>query len=133
MKFFSSLGLPEIAFIILIAIIILGPEETVKAGRMLGKFMRNVVTSNWWRGLQETLTEIKHIPYKLMHEAHLEELGELKEEIEKLKKAPNEIKLGHKSLSEIQNELGTSAWRGNFQYQPPPSNQEKTAAPDTEK
>ncbi|OQX61815.1 MAG: hypothetical protein B5M51_07090 [Anaerolinea sp. 4484_236] len=132
MKLFSSLGLPEIGFIILISIIVLGPEQTVKTGKTLGKFMRNIITSNWWLGLQETLTEIKHIPYKLMHEAHLEELAELKKEVEELKNMPNEPKLGLKSLNEIQNELGTSAWRGSFQYQTPPPSQEKSTAPDTE-
>jgi len=112
MKLFSSLGSLEIIFVLLIGFIILGPKEIVKAGRKLGKFLHTARTSKWWRGYQETITEIKHLPSKLMHEAQLEEFD--------FSEAQDKLNSEDKSISEIQNELGTSTWRGNFQYQAPP-------------
>lgn len=143
MRLFSSLGPLEIIFIVLIGIIVLGPEDTVKAGKTLGKFMSNVVTSQWWRNLQESITEFKNLPYKLMREANIEELKELealKKDIEDLKKIPNEFILENKTLNELKNELeedlsplDTSSWRGYFQYQTPQSQKDTPTTPDTEK
>lgn len=130
MKLFNSLGLIEIVFVLIIGIIVLGPEETVKLGGKLGKLMRNVVTSKWWRSLQDSLNELKHLPYKLMREAQLEELGEELKELEQMTREKtnlNREKIDHlqkdlqDKVGQLQDELGPSAWRGDFNPQPPSS------------
>lgn len=136
MKLFSSLGLTEIIFVLIIGIIVLGPEETVKLGGKLGKLMRNVVTSNWWRSFQDTLSELKYLPYKLMREAQLEELGEELKDLERQAKnhtspdlkIPADLPKSKQDKGEqLQNELASSAWSGNLQpHSPPPPPQENT-------
>lgn len=138
MKLFSSLGPLEIIFVILIGIIVLGPKETAKLGGKLGKLMRNVATSDWWRGTQDIFDEIKYLPHKLMREAQLEELGE---ELKKMgQQAQNGLHLSQKTpgevqgqTGEIQNELGPSAWRGDFQsHIPSPPAPKKNISPELE-
>jgi Sec-independent protein translocase protein TatA len=60
-------------FIILIAMIILGPNDMVKASRTIGKFLRKLVTSPTWGAIQQTSREIRYLPNKLMREAGLDE------------------------------------------------------------
>ena len=68
-----GIGPLELLFILIITIIVLGPKDMVKAGRSMGKFMHQIVTSSTWQIIQDTSKEIKNIPTKLMREASLEE------------------------------------------------------------
>jgi len=71
---FLGVGVPEFLFILIIALIVLGPRDMVKAGRTLGRFMRKIVTSPSWRTVQQASNEIRTLPNKLMREAGLEEI-----------------------------------------------------------
>jgi hypothetical protein len=46
----------------------------VKAGRTLGRFMRQVVTSDTWRTIQQASKELRAIPTRLIREAGIEDL-----------------------------------------------------------
>lgn len=70
-----GIGPLELIFILLIALIILGPGDMVKAGRTLGRFMRKIVTSPEWRTVQKASRELKYLPNRLMREATLEDLS----------------------------------------------------------
>jgi sec-independent protein translocase protein TatB len=69
-----GIGPLELIFILIIALIILGPGDMVKAGRTLGRFMRKVVTSPEWRTVQKASRELKYLPNRLMREASLEDV-----------------------------------------------------------
>jgi sec-independent protein translocase protein TatB len=69
-----GIGPLELFFILVIALIILGPKDMAKAGRTLGRFMRKVVTSQEWRTVQKASREFKNLPNRLMREASLEDL-----------------------------------------------------------
>lgn len=71
---FLGIGPLELFFIILIALIVLGPKDMVKAGRTLGRFMRQIVTSESWRTIQQASRELRTLPNKLMREAGIEDL-----------------------------------------------------------
>ena len=68
-----GIGPLELLFIIIIALIVLGPSDMVKAGRTIGKFLRQVVTSPTWRAVTRTSDELKTLPNKLIRDAGLEE------------------------------------------------------------
>jgi sec-independent protein translocase protein TatB len=68
-----GIGPLELFFIILIALIVLGPKDMVKAGRSIGRTMRKIVTSENWRTIQQASHEIRNIPTRLMREAGLED------------------------------------------------------------
>ena len=78
---FLGIGPSELLFIVIIALIILGPRDMQKAGRNLGKWMRRIVTSDGWRLFQQTSREIQTFPNRLMREAALDELKEMQKDI----------------------------------------------------
>lgn len=68
-----GIGPLELVFILIIALIIFGPNDIVRAGKTLGRFMRKVVTSEGWRAFQQASKGMRDIPTTLMREAGLEE------------------------------------------------------------
>ncbi len=76
---FLGIGPSELVFILIIALLVLGPKDMQKAGRTLGKWLRKVVTSDGWKLFQQTSREIQTLPNRLMREAALDELKELKD------------------------------------------------------
>jgi sec-independent protein translocase protein TatB len=77
---FLGVGPQELIFIFIIALIILGPKDMQKAGRTIGKWMRDIVTSDGWKIFQQTSREIRTLPTRLMREAN-EEMGKLDSDI----------------------------------------------------
>jgi Sec-independent protein translocase protein TatA len=69
-----GIGPLELLFIFLIALIVLGPKDMVKAGRTIGTFLRKMMTSSTWRTVQQASKEIRVLPNRLMREAGLDEL-----------------------------------------------------------
>jgi Sec-independent protein translocase protein TatA len=79
-----GIGPLELLFIFIIALIVLGPSDMVKAGRTIGKFLRQVVTSPTWRAVTRTSNELRTLPNKLIRDAGLEEdLKEIQEATQK--------------------------------------------------
>ncbi|MGB9639456.1 MAG: Sec-independent protein translocase subunit TatA/TatB [Anaerolineales bacterium] len=68
-----GIGPLELFFIILIALIVLGPSDMVKTGRMIGRFLNKLIHSPTWKTIQRATQEIKQLPTTLMREANLEE------------------------------------------------------------
>lgn len=68
-----GIGPLELLLILIIALIVLGPSDMVKAGRTVGKFLRQVVTSPTWHAVTKTSQELRNLPNKLMRDAGLEE------------------------------------------------------------
>jgi sec-independent protein translocase protein TatB len=75
-----GIGISELIFVVIIALIVLGPKDMEKTGRTIGKWMRSVITSDSWRIFQQTSREIRTLPTKLMREAN-EELGKVRQDI----------------------------------------------------
>jgi sec-independent protein translocase protein TatB len=85
---FLGIGPSELAFIVIIALIVLGPKDMQKAGRTLGKWLRKVVTSDGWKLFQQTSREIQTLPNRLMREAALDEFKDLQKELKQPPEAP---------------------------------------------
>jgi sec-independent protein translocase protein TatB len=76
-----GIGPLELLFIMIIALVVLGPRDMVKAGRSIGRFLRKTILSPTWLKMQR---EIRNIPYQMMREAGLEEEDlRIKADIEK--------------------------------------------------
>ncbi len=69
-----GIGPTELVFIILIALIVLGPKDMEKTGRTIGRWLRDMTTSDGWRAFRDTSREIRNLPNRLMREANLEDL-----------------------------------------------------------
>ncbi len=110
---FLGVGPLEIIFILIIALIVLGPKDMVATGRTIGKFLRTLVKSQTWQTVQQTSREIRYLPNKLMREAGLEEQAEelksIGKEVEELSKVKTSLTQDiNRSGKEITQDL--SAW-----------------------
>lgn len=78
-----GIGASELLFILIIAIIFLGPKDMQKAGRTIGRWLNYFVRSDSWKALQRASQEIRRLPTHLMREANLDaaELREMDQEI----------------------------------------------------
>jgi Sec-independent protein translocase protein TatA len=78
---FLGVGPAELGFIVLLALILLGPKDMIKAGQTIGRTLRKFVMSPTWQAMRTTGKEIQELPTKLMREAGLEELKEMEKEV----------------------------------------------------
>ena len=77
-----GIGAPELVFVIIIALIVLGPKDMQKAGRTIGRWLNQVVQSDGWKAFQQTSRELRNLPNNLMREANME-LAETERELRK--------------------------------------------------
>ena len=69
-----GIGPLEVLLIIIIALIVLGPDEMVKAGTSVGKFIRNIRRSETWQGFQRMSRSLKTLPEDLARHSGLEDI-----------------------------------------------------------
>jgi sec-independent protein translocase protein TatB len=79
-----GIGPLELLFILLIALIVLGPRDMAKAGKSLGRFLRKIVTSPEWRTVQKASRELRYLPNRLMREAAMEDISKDLSDINKI-------------------------------------------------
>ena len=77
-----GIGAPELVFIVIIALIVLGPKDMQKTGRTIGRWLNQLVRSDGWKAFQQTSREIRNLPTNLMREANLE-MAEMEKELRK--------------------------------------------------
>ena len=83
-----NIGPLELVFILLIMLIVLGPEDMIKTGRSIAKGISKLIRSPIWKSLISTSQEIRELPRKFIREAGLEESAE---ELKKLKDLPKDV------------------------------------------
>lgn len=83
-----GIGMPELIFIIIIALLVLGPKDMEKAGRTIGRFLRNLVTSDGWKLFQQTSRDLRTLPNRLMREAN-DELDLVNRELKNAASTPD--------------------------------------------
>ena len=67
-----GIGPSELVFIIIIALIVLGPKDMQKAGKTIGRWLNDLVRSDGWKAFQQTSREVRNLPTKLMRDANME-------------------------------------------------------------
>lgn len=77
-----GIGALEILFILIIALIFIGPKDIGKHARSAGRFLNRFYRSDTWRLVQETSRNLRSLPNRLAREAALEELEEIKRSLE---------------------------------------------------
>jgi sec-independent protein translocase protein TatB len=69
-----GIGPLELLFIVLIALIVLGPKDMVKAGKTIGRTLRTIVSSDTWRIVNQASREVRNLPNRLIREAGIDDL-----------------------------------------------------------
>ena len=75
-----GIGASELIFLLIIAIIVLGPKDMQRAGRTIGRWLNQLVRSDSWKVFQRTSAELRNLPRNLMRDANTE-LQEVDREI----------------------------------------------------
>ena len=114
-----GIGPTELVFIILIALILLGPKEMEKTGRTIGRFLRDLTKSDSWRTFRDTSRELRNLPNRLMREANLEDLEK------------DVGKIG-KEIEESANVKGFGNWGNPSSSKPKPTQSKPASAEATE-
>lgn len=78
-----GIGPLELLFILLIALIVVGPKDLGRVGRTLGRTLNRIYRSDSWRVLNEASRTIRTLPNRLAREAALEELDAVKKDVDK--------------------------------------------------
>jgi Sec-independent protein translocase protein TatA len=78
-----GVGWQEFIFILIIALIVLGPNDMRKAGGTIGRWLNQIVKSDGWKAFQQTTREIQNLPRNLMRQANME-MQEMQKDINKV-------------------------------------------------
>jgi len=85
-----GIGPLELIFIVIIMILVLGPQQMVVTARKAGALIRKIVKSPMWSTIMDTSREIREIPTKLVREAGLdEEIKEIRSTAQSVKDLKN--------------------------------------------
>ena len=68
-----NIGPLELIFILVIALIVLGPEEMVNTARKISNGIVKLIRSPLWASLMDTTQEIRSLPRKFLRESGLDE------------------------------------------------------------
>ncbi len=86
-----GIGPLEFLLIIIIMLLVLGPEEMLKTARKVGTFIRQLVRSPMWGDVMDTSREIRNLPTRIIQETGLEEdISEIKKVAQAPKQMMNE-------------------------------------------
>jgi sec-independent protein translocase protein TatB len=101
-----GIGAPELVFILIIALIVVGPRDLGKVGRQIGRFLNQMYRSESWKTLNEASRTLRTLPNRLAREAALEELDET---VKELKHAGEQAKAdASKPMTDVAE--GLQAW-----------------------
>src|SRR4030042_1829601 len=83
-----GLGPLEFFFVLLIALIIIGPRDMAKPARTLGRSLNRLYKSDSWRMILRASRNLRTLPNRLAREA---EMAELREARDAIKEAGQEV------------------------------------------
>lgn len=78
---FLGVGPLELLFIIIIALIVIGPRDMAKTARAAGRFLNRLYRSDTWRTLTQASRTLRNLPNRLARDAALEELKDVEQDI----------------------------------------------------
>lgn len=76
-----GIGPLELIFVLVIALIIIGPKDMGKTARSIGRFLNRLYKSEGWRSFLQASRNLRSLPGRLAREAELEELRQVKKAV----------------------------------------------------
>ncbi|HEC22945.1 MAG TPA: hypothetical protein ENI95_08520 [Chloroflexi bacterium] len=67
------MGLPELIILALLAFVVIGPERSQDVALQAGRFLKQLMTSSWWKDFTMITRSIRDLPTTLVRMAELEE------------------------------------------------------------
>lgn len=76
-----GVGPLEALFVLLIALVVVGPRDLGKAARSAGRMLNRLYRSEAWRQISEASRNLRTLPNRLAREAALEELDQVRKDL----------------------------------------------------
>ncbi len=118
---FLGIGLPELVFILIIILLVIGPKDMQRTARQVGHWLNRLNKSDNFKVLQRASEELRNLPQRLVEEARLEEMDDLKKTAEELKDLGQEVSMRPPNADPYR------AWKEPSPGSPPPAS---TASPE---
>ena len=67
-----GIGPLELILIFLVILLVLGPNDLIKTGKKIGRFLRKLTHSETWKSIRTTGEELRKLPTQLIREAEIE-------------------------------------------------------------
>lgn len=71
-----GIGLPELVILALLGFVVIGPERSREVALQLGRWLRTLMRSPWWREFNQITDSLRNLPTTLVRMAELEEAQE---------------------------------------------------------
>ena len=68
-----NIGIPELILILVLMLVILGPDEMIRLSKKIGEWIVTLIKSPLWKNLSSTVRDVNELPRQLAREANLEE------------------------------------------------------------
>ncbi|MGB2895932.1 MAG: hypothetical protein WBB65_07205 [Anaerolineales bacterium] len=105
-----GIGPLELIFILLIAMVVVGPRNLGKTGRTIGHFLNRLYRSENWKLFNEASRNLRNLPSRLAREAALDELDAVRKDIEDTSRAIADT--GRDLTQDVQDlDAGLRAWQ----------------------
>jgi sec-independent protein translocase protein TatB len=76
-----GIGPLEALFVLILALLVVGPKDLGKAARTFGRFLNRLYRSEAWSAITQASRNLRTLPNRLAREAALEELDEARSEL----------------------------------------------------
>jgi sec-independent protein translocase protein TatB len=123
-----NIGIGEIILVLLIMLIVLGPERMISSARQVGRFVHRLTKSPVWANLMDTSREIRELPTRIVREAGMEEaIKEIQGQTEHVTELANrQLAQAGQSIEAADKELRSAA-KVNARQPVPVSSENKPA------
>lgn len=117
---FLGVGPLEIVLVVLLALVLLGPKDIARNARSAGRTLNRIYKSDIWRSMNEASTALRGLPNRLAREAELEEIHQIRRELDPAKPLGPPAPPPPKSAGSTADE-GMAAWLPVRRDPPDPS------------
>ena len=107
-----GIGPLELLLVLILILLIFGPEDLAQSGKKIGTFLNRVIKSDTWKAIRSISKEIRTLPNKLAREAEIESyLAETSQKtIAPPKPTEEKTSATETEKEEIPFETGLKAW-----------------------
>lgn len=113
-----GVGPLEVMLVVVLALILFGPGDIAQTARSAGRFLNRLYRSEAWKTMTSASSALRTLPNRLAREAELDELDQVRRDLEKPVEEP-----GSATASEAS---GMQAWAPRYPQPPADGEREPT-------
>lgn len=105
-----GVGGQEFILILILLILVLGPERAPQAARAVGKQWRKLTKSEWWIAISQMAQAVRNLPQSLTKLAEIEEVqSQLAQDLETVQKVKQDFESVSKPIQTVKQEIESAS------------------------